>query len=186
MVNAWTQPLLRSHRPGIGTGLVRCNRSAADKWTRPSPGGRRRGYALQSTLGDEANQCTAAPLVPAPDGSDVRILCGVQAASSALFSLAPGAVARAVVHGTVEEDLVRPCRAGEGCGDGALATTEEMVELLAGRVADDPGRHRVSVPRNDGADVGSIYFGVTMPPWPGDGRGDVTSPAPGSPTLVTL
>jgi mannose-6-phosphate isomerase-like protein (cupin superfamily) len=45
-----------------------------------------------------------APEVPAPDGSAVRPLCVLpSAASFAQFELAPGQVAKAVSHATVEE-----------------------------------------------------------------------------------
>ena len=45
---------------------------------------------------------TAADAI-APDGSEVRILCGLIRGGLALFSLPPGAVARAVAHRTIEE-----------------------------------------------------------------------------------
>lgn len=41
--------------------------------------------------------------VVAPDGSDVRVLLGLQGGGLAHFSLAPGQVAAAVTHRTVEE-----------------------------------------------------------------------------------
>jgi len=51
----------------------------------------------------QTRQAAAAPDVPAPDGSEVRSLCGGARGGMALFTLRPGAVARAVVHRTVEE-----------------------------------------------------------------------------------
>ena len=66
----------------------------------------------------ETRQINTAPRVTAPDGSDVRILCGVPAGSAALFSLAPGGVARAVVHRTVDEIWFVVAGRG-GCGGAA-------------------------------------------------------------------
>ncbi|HEX6722339.1 MAG TPA: hypothetical protein VF107_12280, partial [Burkholderiaceae bacterium] len=43
------------------------------------------------------------PTVVAPDGSDVRVLLGLQAGGMAHFQLAAGQTARAVAHRTVEE-----------------------------------------------------------------------------------
>ncbi len=45
----------------------------------------------------------AAPDVVAPDGSEVRLLARGRLGSMAHFTLAPGAVARAVAHRSVEE-----------------------------------------------------------------------------------
>jgi len=44
-----------------------------------------------------------ATVVIAPDGSAVRVLCGLSRGGMALFTLAPGAVSRAVAHRTIEE-----------------------------------------------------------------------------------
>lgn len=51
----------------------------------------------------QTRQAAAAPDAIAPDGSEVRLLCAGPRGSMALFTLPPGAVARAVVHRTVEE-----------------------------------------------------------------------------------
>ena len=48
-------------------------------------------------------QLAAAPDAIAPDGSEVRLLASVARGSMAHFTLAPGAVTRAVTHKTVEE-----------------------------------------------------------------------------------
>jgi mannose-6-phosphate isomerase-like protein (cupin superfamily) len=111
----------------------------------------------------ETRQINTAPRVPAPDGSDVRILCGVARGSSALFILPPGAVARAIVHRTVDE--VWFVVAGQGrlwrrCGE-----DEEIVDLGPGVSLTIPVGTQFQF-RNDGA-VPLEIFGVTMPPWPG-------------------
>lgn len=111
----------------------------------------------------ETRQINTAPRVTAPDGSDVRILCGVTAASSALFSLAPGMTARAVVHRTVDE--IWFVVAGRGRLWRRLGEHEEIVELVPGVSLTIPVGTEFQF-RNDGAAPLDI-FGVTVPPWPG-------------------
>ena len=67
------------------------------------------------TVNDELNRETGDPVLPktddlpidptylAPDGSEVRKLSGLERGSLAHFRLAPGRVARAVKHKTVDE-----------------------------------------------------------------------------------
>jgi mannose-6-phosphate isomerase-like protein (cupin superfamily) len=112
----------------------------------------------------ETRQINIAPRVTAPDGSDVRILCGVEAASSALFSLAPGQIARAVVHRTVDE--IWYIVAGQGRIWRRCAGNEEIADLAPGVALTIPVGTEFQF-RNDGAVLLDI-FGVTMPPWPGE------------------
>jgi mannose-6-phosphate isomerase-like protein (cupin superfamily) len=126
----------------------------------------------------ETRQINNAPRVPAPDGSDVRILCRVQAASSALFSLPPGGVARAVVHRTVDE--IWYVVGGQGRVWRRRDGNEEISDLAPGVSLTIPVGTEFQF-RNDGS-VPLQIFGVTMPPWPGD---DEASPVAGAwvPTL---
>jgi hypothetical protein len=64
-------------------------------------------------------QLPQAPTVVAPDGSDVRVLLGLQGGGMAHFSLAARQVASAVTHWTVEEIwfvLLRRGRVAAGGG----------------------------------------------------------------------
>jgi mannose-6-phosphate isomerase-like protein (cupin superfamily) len=116
----------------------------------------------------DTRQITEATLVSAPDGSEVRILCTVAGGSSALFSLPPRAVARAVVHRTVEE--IWYVVAGRGRLWRRLGECEEIVELAPGVSLTIPVGTEFQF-RNDGAGALDI-FGVTMPSWPGDGEAE--------------
>ena len=49
----------------------------------------------------ETKRLPAAPDALAPDGSEVRVLCGVARGGMAHFSLPPRAVSRAVAHRTI-------------------------------------------------------------------------------------
>ena len=51
----------------------------------------------------DTKKLSATPDVTAPDGSDVRILLGLQGGGMAHFELQPGQTSKAVAHRTVEE-----------------------------------------------------------------------------------
>lgn len=51
----------------------------------------------------ETRRIAAAPDATAPDGSEVRVLCGLSRGGLAVFSLQSGSVSKAVAHGAVEE-----------------------------------------------------------------------------------
>ena len=51
----------------------------------------------------DTQKLPATPDVTAPDGSDVRILLGLQGGGMAHFELQPGQTSKAVTHRTVEE-----------------------------------------------------------------------------------
>ncbi len=107
----------------------------------------------------------------APDGSEVRILCGLDRGGMALFSLAPGAVARAVAHRTVAELWF--VLSGRGRLWRRLAEQEDIVALSAGVSLSIPtGTHFQF--RCDGGET-LVIVGVTMPPWPGASEADVVA-----------
>jgi mannose-6-phosphate isomerase-like protein (cupin superfamily) len=99
----------------------------------------------------------------APDGSEVRVLCGLSRGGLALFSLAPNAVSKAVAHRTVEE--VWYIISGYGRMWRKLGGQEEIVEIGPGVSLSIPtGTHFQF--RCDGLEPLAV-LGATMPPWPG-------------------
>jgi mannose-6-phosphate isomerase-like protein (cupin superfamily) len=99
----------------------------------------------------------------APDGSEVRVLCRVDAGSTAEFSLEPGLTSRAVVHRTIEEVWYVLEGSGEmwrSRGDQAETTT-----LTPGTSLTVPVGTAFQF-RSSGAAPLRI-LGVTIPPWPG-------------------
>ncbi|MGH7046464.1 MAG: cupin domain-containing protein [Stellaceae bacterium] len=109
-------------------------------------------------------EIAAAPDAIAPDGSEVRVLCGLSRGGLALFSLPPQAVSKAVAHRTVEE--VWYVIAGHGRMWRKLGAEEEIVTLALGvSLAIPIGAHFQF--RCDGPGPLSIV-GATMPPWPGN------------------
>src|SRR5690349_13240109 len=66
----------------------------------------------------------------APDGSEVRILCATGRGSMAVFTLASGAVAKAVKHRTVEE--IWYVAAGRGWIWRKTGDAEAVAELVPG------------------------------------------------------
>lgn len=102
----------------------------------------------------------------APDGSEVRVLCQLSRGGLAIFSLAPGAVSKAVAHRTVEE--VWYFTAGRGRMWRKLGGHKEVVEVSCGISISIPtGTHFQF--RCDGEES-LVAIGVTMPPWPGEGE----------------
>jgi mannose-6-phosphate isomerase-like protein (cupin superfamily) len=109
-----------------------------------------------------------APDVIAADGSEVRILCQTDRGSMAHFTLAPGAIARAVAHRTIDE--VWYIVSGRGrmwrrrhCAGGDL---EEIVELRPGLSLSIPLGTRFQFRAEGDAPLAAV--GVAMPPWPGE------------------
>jgi mannose-6-phosphate isomerase-like protein (cupin superfamily) len=129
-----------------------------------------------------SRQIGEVPDAIAPDGSEVRILCQTGRGSMAHFTLAPGAVARAVAHRTIDE--VWYVLAGRGRmwrryrGDGGDA--EEVVEMQAGLSLSIPRGTQFQF-RADG-DAPLVAVGVAMPPWPGEDEAYVVE-GPWPPTI---
>jgi mannose-6-phosphate isomerase-like protein (cupin superfamily) len=102
----------------------------------------------------------------APDGSDVRVLLGLDAGGMAHFQLGPGRTSIAVTHRTVEEIWFFLSGRGEMWRkqDGR----EEIVSLESGVCLTIPlGTHFQF--RSLGREP-LTAVGVTMPPWPGEGE----------------
>lgn len=109
---------------------------------------------------------SSAPVVTAPDGSEVRVLCQGSRGGMALFTLTPGSVSRAVAHHSVEE--IWYFVAGHGQMWRRLGGLEQTVEVGAGTSLTIPIGTRFQFRCN--GDQALVAVGVTMPPWPGDGE----------------
>jgi mannose-6-phosphate isomerase-like protein (cupin superfamily) len=124
-----------------------------------------------------ARPLPADPDAIAPDGSEVRVLCSLRAASMAHFRLPAGAVSRAVSHRTVEEIWY----VVEGTGEmwRSQDGVEEVLHLEPGLSLTIPlgtvFQFRADATRPLAA------VGVTIPPWPGDGEA-VEDEGPWQPT----
>ncbi len=112
----------------------------------------------------ESTRLQDAPLVRAPDGSDVRVLPTVDGASMVYASLPPGAITQAVYHRTVEE--LWYCVSGRGRLWRSLDGEEQVIELEPGVSANIPLGTRFQF-RNDGGERLEIVI-ATVPPWPGE------------------
>jgi mannose-6-phosphate isomerase-like protein (cupin superfamily) len=123
-------------------------------------------------------QISEAADVLARDGSEVRILCQTGRGSMAHFALAPGAIAKAVAHRTIDE--VWYVISGRGRMWRRHGEREEIVELRAGLSLSIPlGTHFQF--RADG-DAPLAAVGVAMPPWPGEDEAYVVE-GPWQPTV---
>jgi mannose-6-phosphate isomerase-like protein (cupin superfamily) len=120
----------------------------------------------------DTQEIASTPLVTAPDGSAVRVLCATRRGGTATFSLEPGVVAKAVAHRTVEE--IWYVAAGQGRLWRKHGEAEQIVDLAPGLSLTIPVGTRFQF-RNDGTDALHIVA-VTMPPWPGE---DEAMPADG-------
>jgi mannose-6-phosphate isomerase-like protein (cupin superfamily) len=103
------------------------------------------------------------PNVLAPDGSEVRFLAGLPAGSMAHFRLAPGAVAKAVAHRTVDE--IWFVVAGAGDIWRRFGAHEEVTALSPGVSLTIP--LGTAFQFRAAPDATLDIVGVTMPPWPG-------------------
>src|SRR5579875_2840493 len=112
----------------------------------------------------ETRRIGAAADAIAPDGSEVRVLGQLARGGLAVFTLAPGAVSRAVAHRTIEE--VWYFLAGRGRMWRKLGAREEVVDVAAGVSVSIPTGTRFQF-RCDGAEP-LVAVGATMPPWPGE------------------
>lgn len=106
----------------------------------------------------------------APDGSEVRILLATPQASTAHFQLPGGSVSRAVMHTTIVEIWYFLTGTGELWRKDADGE-EASVPVGTGVCITIPARTRFQF-RAFGVEP-LTAFGVTMPPWPGTGDGEV-------------
>jgi mannose-6-phosphate isomerase-like protein (cupin superfamily) len=104
--------------------------------------------------------------VVAPDGSDVRVLLGLSGGGMAHFQLAPGQVAAAVTHRSVEE--VWFVLSGAGSMWRKQGEREEFAELVPGLCLTIPLGTQFQF--KAAADTELSVVAVTMPPWPGEGE----------------
>ena len=102
--------------------------------------------------------------VQAPDGSDVRILLGLQGGGMAHFELAPGDVAQAVTHKTVEE--IWYFVSGHGQMWRQSDSQEEIVEVEPGVCLTIPLGTRFQFRCSGSEPLAAVA--ITMPPWPGE------------------
>jgi mannose-6-phosphate isomerase-like protein (cupin superfamily) len=102
----------------------------------------------------------------APDGSDVRVLLGLQAGGMALFELPPGKTSKAVMHRTVEE--IWFIVAGSGEMWRKQGEREEVVALEPGVCITIPLGTRFQFRSLQDQSLAAVA--VTMPPWPGEGE----------------
>lgn len=121
------------------------------------------GQGNMSMIDFCTKRAAARPDAVAPDGSDVRILCAAARGSMALFTLAPGAVSRAVAHRSVEE--IWYVTRGRGRMWRRDSARERIVDLVPGLSLAIPAGTSFQF-RADGAEAIEAV-GVTMPPWPG-------------------
>jgi mannose-6-phosphate isomerase-like protein (cupin superfamily) len=107
----------------------------------------------------------------APDGSDVRILLGLESGGMAHFELAPNSVSRAVTHRTVEEIWYFVSGRGQmwRTHNGQAAITD----VYPGVCLTIPlGTH---FQFRSFADEPLAAVAVTMPPWPGEGEATIVA-----------
>jgi mannose-6-phosphate isomerase-like protein (cupin superfamily) len=102
----------------------------------------------------------------APDGSEIRLLPGMQGGSLCHCTLPAGKTAAAVAHKTVEE--IWYILQGEGEVWRKLGEQAEVTPVHSGISLTIPlGTHFQF--RNTGSEPLCILI-TTMPPWPGDGE----------------
>ena len=112
----------------------------------------------------ETKRLPGRPDAVAPDGSDVRILLGLDRGGMAHFELAAGETSVAVVHQTVEE--IWFFVGGRGEVWRADGEREEIVEVEPGVCLTIPLGTRFQFRALGEEPLAAI--GVTMPPWPGE------------------
>lgn len=105
-----------------------------------------------------------APVVAAPDGSDVRVLCQTGRGSMAHFTLPAGAVSKAVAHRTIDE--LWYIVSGRGQMWRGFEGREEMLDLRPGLSLTLPLGTRFQFRAEGAAPLTAV--GVAMPPWPGE------------------
>jgi mannose-6-phosphate isomerase-like protein (cupin superfamily) len=107
----------------------------------------------------------------APDGSDVRILLGLQGGNMAHFELPPGQTSTAVTHKTVEE--IWYILSGQGEMWRKSGDYEQVVDLVEGLCLTIPlGTHFQFRALGD-EPLSAV--GVAMPPWPGEDEAQIVA-----------
>ena len=114
----------------------------------------------------------------APDGSDVRLLSGLEGGGLAHFELAPGKTTVAVSHRTVEE--IWFFLSGRGEMWRQQDDRSETVDVYAGVSLTIPLGTCFQFRSFGHEPLAAI--GVTMPPWPGDSEAVVVA-GPWQPTV---
>jgi len=112
----------------------------------------------------DTKEIATAPMVTAPDGSEVRILCATARGSMISFTLTSGTVSKPVAHRSVEE--LWYVAAGQGRLWRKLGDYEGIIHLAPGLSLTISIGMQFQF-RNDG-DIPLQIVAVTMPPWPGD------------------
>jgi mannose-6-phosphate isomerase-like protein (cupin superfamily) len=112
----------------------------------------------------ETKRISSAPDTIAPDGSEVRVLCGLTRGGLALFSLPPKAILKAVAHRTVEE--IWYFISGYGRMWRLLGDNDEIIDVGPGISITIPTGTYFQF-RCDGLEP-LTAIGTTMPPWPGE------------------
>ena len=115
----------------------------------------------------ETKPLGTAPDTTAPDGTAVRLLLSLGGGSMAHFELPAGAVSHAVTHRTVEE--IWFVLSGRGSIWRRQDGQERIDTLAPGTSLTIPLGTAFQFRAEDGAPLG--FVAITMPPWPGDGRG---------------
>jgi len=113
-----------------------------------------------------------------PDGSEVRILCGLERGGLATFLLPPKAISRAIAHHNVDE--VWYFLSGHGRMWRQLDDYDDIVEVAAGVSVTIPAGTRLQF-RCDGHEP-LVAIGATMLTWPGPHEAQVVE-GPWTPTV---
>lgn len=126
----------------------------------------------------DTKQLPAERSAVAPDGSDVRILLGLNGGGMAHFELPPNQISKAVTHRTVDE--IWYFVGGRGQMWRMQDRESNIVDVFPGVCLTIPlGTHFQF--RSFG-DEPLAAIGVTMPPWPGEGEA-VLVPGEWEPTI---
>ena len=116
----------------------------------------------------------AEPTAIAPDGSEVRVLLGLEGGGMAQFELAPGLTSKAIRHRTVEEIWV--VTGGHGQMWRRQGDTERVIALEPGVCLTIPLGTSFQFRAGQGEPL--VAIGVTMPPWPGDAEAEFVEGCP--------
>jgi len=149
----------------VFAGIAEFERSLIAEHTRKSQEATRaHGVKFRPKPLLSSEQLSHSRVVVAPDGSDVRLLPQTERGSMAHFSLAPGAISKAVAHRTIEE--IWFFLGGRGRIWRRLDEQEEVVDVYEGVSITIPtGTHFQF--RSD-SDKPLQAVAITMPPWPGE------------------